>query len=254
MSSSVPVPAAEMTRSPDPQPPDPAVAAAPDAGRAPGLFGRARAAARPVSFASSLITVIVLLAGAVGGLVLRDLNSLDTAVGNLEADIAELRAEVTQLRADITQLRADVDEIDARLVKLETEMDARFVKLEADMDARFVKLETEMDARFVKLETEMDSRFVKLEAEMDARFDELETEMDARFDELEAGQQQIALTLTALVAYLRADEGVDSALSGWLLDPGADADEPRSAQPQADATAAGAGGSISGGRAPASTG
>ena len=200
MSSSVPIPTAEMTPSSDPQPPDPAVAAAPDAGRAPGLLGRARAAARPVSFTGPLITVIVLLAGAVGGFVLRELDSLDTDIGNLEADVDQLRADVNQLRADV------------------------------------------------------DAKFVELEAEVDARFDELEAEMGARFDELEAGQQQIALTLTALVAYLRADEGVDAALSGRLLDPGADPAEARSAQPQADATAAGAGGSTGGGRAPASAG
>ena len=38
--------------------------------------------------------------------------------------------------------------------------------------------------------------------------------MDTRFDDLEEGQQQIALTLRALVAYLRVDEGVDAALPG----------------------------------------
>ena len=199
MSSSVPVPAAEMTQSSDPQPADPAAraAAAVPAGRAPGLLGRARAAARPVSSAGPFITIIVLLAGAVGGFVLRDLNSLKADIDNIEADIGNLNTEVAQLRADVDQ-----------------------------MDARFVKLETEMDAKFVKLETEMDARFVKLEKEMDARFVKLETEMDARFDDLEEGQQEIALTLGALVAYLRADEGVDAALPGRLLDPAADPAEP----------------------------
>ena len=56
----------------------------------------------------------------------------------------------------------------------------------------------------------------------------IEAEMDARFDKLEEGQQEIALTLTALVAYLRAGEGVDAALSGHVpsteTGPGADAD------------------------------
>ena len=166
MPSSVPIPAAEMTRSPDPQPPDPAVAAAPDAGRATGLLGRARAAARPAASTGPLITVIVLLAGAVGGLVLRDLNSLDTAVGNLDT-------EVTQLRTDV---------------------DAKFVKLEAEMDAGF--------------------------AEVDARF----AAQDAKIDE-------INLKLTALIAALNKTEEVDAALSGRLLDPGADPAEPRSARP-----------------------
>ena len=145
MPTSVPVPAAEMTQSPEHQAPEPHAAtadAAEPAGRAPALIRRARAAARPVSSTAALMTVIALLATGLIGFVLRDLNSI-------EADIN--------------------------------------------------KLETEIDARFVKLETEMDARF----AEVDARFDEL----DAKIDE-------IALTLAALVAYLRADEGVDAALSG----------------------------------------
>ena len=189
MPSSVPVPAAEMTQSSDPQPGDPAARtadAAEPAGRAPGLLGRARAAARPVSSTGPLITIIVLLAGAVGGLVLRDLNSL---------------------KADI-------------------------VKFETEMDAKFVRLETEMDAKFVKLDTNMDTRF----AAQDDKIDE------------------INLKLTALIAALNKTEEVDAALTGRLLDPGADPAEPRSAQPQADATAAEAGGSTGGGRAPASTG
>ncbi len=149
MPTSVPVPAAEMTQSPEHQAPEPHAAtadAAEPAGRAQAvataLIRRARAAARPVSSTAALMTVIALLATGLIGFVLRDLNSI-------EADIN--------------------------------------------------KLETEIDARFVKLETEMDARF----AEVDARFDEL----DAKIDE-------IALTLAALVAYLRADEGVDAALSG----------------------------------------
>jgi hypothetical protein len=141
-----------------------------------------------------LITVVVLLAGAVGGLVLRELDGLEADIGKLEADMG------------------------ARFVKLEADMGARFVKLEADMGAGF----DDVDARFVKLEADMGARFVKLEEDVDARFVKLEEDMDARFDRLEAGQQEIALTLAALVAYLRADEGVDAALAGRLPDPASD--------------------------------
>ena len=125
MSSSVPVPAAEMTRPSDPQPGDPAdrAAATAPAGRATGLVGRARATAWPAAFTGPLITVIVLLAGAVGGFVLRDLNSLETDIGNLEADVAQLRVDV-----------------DAKFVKLEAEMDARFTAQDAKIDEINLKL------------------------------------------------------------------------------------------------------------------
>ena len=178
MSSSVPVPAAEMTQSPHPQPGEPAAGTADPAepaGRAPGLIRRARTAARPASSTGALITVIVLLATAVGGFALRELDGLETDIDTIEADIDNLNTAVALLHTNVAQ------------------MDARFVKLEKDMDDGF--------------------------AEVDARFDEV----DARFDQLEAGQQEIALTLTALVAYLRADEGVDAALAGRVLDPAAGA-------------------------------
>ena len=165
MPTSVPVPAAEMTQSPHPQPDEPHAAtadaadAAEPAGRAPGLIRRALAAARPVSSTGAFMTVIAVLATGLIGFVLRDLNSI-------EADIK--------------------------------------------------KLETEIDARFVKLETEIDDKFATQDAKIDARFAKLETEMDARFDELDAKVDEIALTLAALVAYLRADEGVDAALGAAL--------------------------------------
>ena len=182
MSSSVPVPAAEMTQSPHPQPGEPAAGTADPAepaGRAPGLIRRARTAARPASSTGALIAVIVLLATGLGAFVLRDLDSLEADIDTIETDIDNLNTAVAQ-------------------------MDARFVKLKMDMDDGFA----EVDARFVKLEKDMDDGFA---------------EVDARFDQLEAGQQEIALTLTALVAYLRADEGVDAALAGRVLDPAAGA-------------------------------
>ena len=145
MPTSVPVPAAEMTQSPHPQPDEPHAAtadAAEPAGRAPGLIRRACTAAKPAASTTALITVMVLLATGLGTFVQRELNSIQADINSIEADIN-------------------------------------------------------------KLETEVDARFVRLETEMDARFDQ----MDAKIDE-------IALTLAALVAYLRADEGVDAALSG----------------------------------------
>ena len=75
------------------------------------------------------------------------------------------------------------------------------------IDAQFAAQDANIDARFVKLETEIDNEFA---------------EVDERFDALEAGQQEIALTLAALVAYLRADEGVDAALSGNIAGAGSD--------------------------------
>ena len=180
MPTSVPVPAAEMTQSPEHQAPEPHTAtadAAEPAGRAPGLIRRARTAAKPASSTTALMTVMVLLATGLGTFVLRELNSI-------EADINKLETEV-----------------DARFVKLETEIDARFAAQDAKIDARFAAQDAKIDARFVKLETEIDNEFA---------------EVDERFDALEAGQQEIALTLAALVAYLRADEGVDAALDAAL--------------------------------------
>ena len=136
MSPSASVPATDMTRTPDAPTADPPATAAP-AGRAAEPARRAWAAATEKAPTAALVTIIVLLAGAVGGLLLRELDGIKSDIGGLEAD-------------------------------------------------------------------------------MDARFGELEADMDARFDELEEGQQEIALTLTALVAYLRAGEGVDAALSGHV--------------------------------------
>ena len=181
MSPSASVPAIDMTQTPDSpaaEPPAPAAAGAATAGRADRPARRARAAASEMAPTGVLITIIVLLAGAVGGLLLRDLNRID-------ADIADLNPRFETLQADI----------DARFEKV----DARFDRLEADIDARFEKV---------------DARFDTLEADIDARFEKLEAEMDARFKKLEEGQQQIALTLTALIAFLGADDAIDAALSG----------------------------------------
>ena len=196
MSSSVSIPA-DMTQPSDPQPGEPAAdppaAAAWQAQRAP--------AARSLSPTGPLIAVIVLLAGGIGGLMVRDLNGLDADIGRLDADIAQFRADVS---AGFKELRSD--------------MDARFDELESDTDARFEKV----DARFDELESDTDARFEKV----DARFDEV----NAKFDELEEGQQEIALTLRALVAYLHASEGVDTALSGGV--PGAETGTDPAASPQ----------------------
>ena len=97
--------------------------------------------------------------------------------------------DLDSLEADIDTIEADIDNLNTAVALLHTNV--------AQMDARFVKLEKDMDDGFA--------------------------EVDARFDQLEAGQQEIALTLTALVAYLRADEGVDAALAGRVLDPAAGA-------------------------------
>ena len=174
MPTSVPVPAAEMTQSPEHMPDEPAARtadAAEPAGRAPGLIRRARAAARPVSSKTPFMTVIVLLATGLSGFVLRDLNSIEADIDGLNTEVAQLHTNVALLHTEVALLHTKVAQIDARF---------------DDVDARFAKLETEVDARF---------------------------------DALEAGQQEIALTLVALVAYLRADEGVGAALAGRLPDP-----------------------------------
>ena len=151
MSPSASVPATDMTRTPDAPTADPPATAAP-AGRVAEPARRAWAAATEKTPTAALITIIVVLAGAAGGLLLRELD-------DIKSDIAGIKSEIAGLEADIAGLEA---------------------------------------------------------------------EMDARFDKLEEGQQEIALTLTALVAYLRADEGVDAALSGHIpsteTGPGADAD------------------------------
>ncbi|MCY4665726.1 MAG: hypothetical protein OXC00_13785, partial [Acidimicrobiaceae bacterium] len=165
---------------------DPPAAAAWQAQRAP--------AARSLSPTGPLIAVLVLLAGGIGGLMVRDLNGLDADIGRLDADIAQFRADVS----------------------------AGFKELRSDMDARFDELESDTDARFEKV----DARFDELESDTDARFEKV----DARFDELEEGQQEIALTLRALVAYLQASEGVDTALSGGV--PGAETGTDPAASPQ----------------------
>ena len=190
---------APMTQPPaTEQPPphsQPDAAAAADAGRRPGLFGRARAAARPAASTGALFTVIVLLAGAAGGFVMRELDSLKTDIGNLEAGVNQLRAD-----------------IDAEFVKLEADMDARFVKLEKDMDDGFA----EVDARFAAQDTKIDEIDLKLTALIAAQ--------DTKIDE-------INLKLTALIAALNKTGEVDAALTGQLLDPAVVPAEARSAQP-----------------------
>ncbi|MCY4421445.1 MAG: hypothetical protein OXC06_00090 [Acidimicrobiaceae bacterium] len=181
MSSSVSIPA-DMTQPSDPQPGEPAAnppaAATWRAQRAP--------AARSLSPTGPLIAIIVLLAGGIGGLMLRALNGLDADIGRLDTDIARLDADIAQFRTDV---------------------DTRFKELRSDMDARFEELESDMDARFEGV---------------DARFEGV----DARFDSLEAGQAEIASTLAVLVSEMNARAAVDAALSGRLLDPGAAAPEP----------------------------
>ena len=144
MSPSASAPAAAMTHTPD-TPDTPGAAAS--AAAADGVAARTsrRAWAKENAPTAVLITVIVLLAGAAGGLLLRELDGIKADIAGVEADIAGVEADIASLRAD------------------------------------------------------MDTGFEKV---------------DARFEKLEEGQQEIALTLAALVAYLRAGEGVDAALSG----------------------------------------
>ncbi len=112
MTSSIPIPA-DMTQPSDPQPGEPAAdppaAATWQAQRAP--------AARSLSPTGPLIAIIVLLAGAIGGLMLRDLNGLDADIGRLDADIAQFRTDVD----------TRFEKVDARF----EEVDARFDSLEA---------------------------------------------------------------------------------------------------------------------------
>ena len=107
---------------------------------------------------------------------------------------------------DLNSIEADIDGLNAEVALLHTNVALLHTKV-AQIDARL----DDVDARF---------------DDVDARFAKLETEVDARFDQLEAGQQEIALTLAALVAYLRADEGVgaalDAALSGSVAGAGSD--------------------------------
>ena len=211
MPTSVPVPAAEMTQPPHPQPgephaatPEPPPVTADDPHTAPaaattlGADPPAAGAGRlwvATALIAALTAVVTVVGGVLGTLLVREFNS-----------------------------------IDAQFAKI----DDKFAAQDANIDARFAKLETELDAQFAAQDANIDARFAKLETELDDEF----AEVDERFDALEAGQQEIALTLAALVAYLRADEGVDAALPGRLLDPAADPAEARSAQPQADALAA----------------
>ena len=129
---------AEMNESSDLQQQEPAAdLAATASGAAAGRAKLARSA-RSISATGPLVAVIVVLAGAVGALVLRDLNRID-------ADIAGLGAEVSQLRVD---------------------MDARFDALASDVDAKF----DDVNARF----DDVDARF----DDVDARFDALASDVD----------------------------------------------------------------------------
>ena len=124
MSSSVSIPA-DMTQPSDPQPGEPAAdppaAAAWQAQRAP--------AARSLSPTGPLIAVIVLLAGGIGGLMLRDLNGLDADIARLDTDIARLDADIAQFRTDVDtrfdSLEAGVAEIARTLAVLIAELNAR---------------------------------------------------------------------------------------------------------------------------------
>ena len=124
MSSSVSIPA-DMTQPSDPQPGEPAAnppaAATWRAQRAP--------AARSLSPTGPLIAIIVLLAGAIGGLMLRDLNGLDADIGRLDADIAQFRTDVDtrfeKVDARFDSLEADVAEIAGTLAVLVSELNAR---------------------------------------------------------------------------------------------------------------------------------
>ena len=153
MTSSIPIPA-DMTQPSDPQPGEPAAdppaAATWRAQRAP--------AARSLSPTGPLIAIIVLLAGGIGGLMLRALNGLDADIGRLDTDIARLDADIAQFRTDV----------DTRFKELRSDMDARFEELESDMDARFEGV----DARFDSLEAgqaEIASTLAVLVSEMNAR-------------------------------------------------------------------------------------
>ena len=101
-----------------------------------------------------------------------------------------------------TLLVREFNSIDAQFAKI----DDKFAAQDAKIDDKFAAQDANIDARFVKLETEIDNEFA---------------EVDERFDELDAKVDEIALTLVALVAYLKADEGVDAALAGRLPDPAA---------------------------------
>ena len=124
MTSSIPIPA-DMTQPSDPQPGEPAAdppaAATWQAQRAP--------AARSLSPTGPLIAIIVLLAGAIGGLMLRDLNGLDADIGRLDADIAQFRTDVDtrfeKVDARFDSLEADVAEIAGTLAVLVSELNAR---------------------------------------------------------------------------------------------------------------------------------
>jgi len=124
VTSSIPIPA-DMTQPSDPQPGEPAAdppaAATWQAQRAP--------AARSLSPTGPLIAIIVLLAGAIGGLMLRDLNGLDADIGRLDADIAQFRTDVDtrfeKVDARFDSLEADVAEIAGTLAVLVSELNAR---------------------------------------------------------------------------------------------------------------------------------
>jgi len=184
---------AEMTESSDLQQQEPAAdLAATASGAAAGRAKLARSA-RSISATGPLVAVIVVLAGAVGALVLRDLNRID-------ADIAGLGAEVSQLRVD---------------------MDARFDALASDVDARFDALASDVDARFDALASDVDARF----DDVDARFDALASDVDDI-------ARTLAVLVTELNARAAVDAGLAGRLlPPGAAAPGADSVEPGGAQP-----------------------
>ena len=125
----------------------------------------------------------------------------DTRTWKANARVAVLTAAITVVGGAFAAL----------LVYVFMSIDSRFDSIEA----RFISIEARFDS--------IDSRFDSI----DARFNTLE----ARFDALEEGQNEIARTLTALVAELNARAAVDAALAGQLVTPGTNAAEPGSAEP-----------------------
>ena len=72
---------------------------------------------------------------------------------------------------------------------------------------RITRLEESIDTRIIRLEETIDTRIIRLEESIDARF----AAVDARLAKLEGNQQEIAVTLTALVAEFAAfEEDVDN--------------------------------------------
>ncbi len=137
MSSSVPVPAAEMTRSSDPQPGEPDEATTPDDEPRPVTAGDPRTAAAAATTRGAGPP-----AAAAGGGRPWVANAL----------VAALTAAVTVVGGALGALLVhEFNSIDAKFVRLETEMDARFVRLEAEVDAGFAAQDAKIDEINLKL-------------------------------------------------------------------------------------------------------